>query len=388
MKSLPIFAVVLMLGACSGPPRDPVPVDQQSVATIANIPDARFWGDVPPPGLDAMLREIEEQRRASGRDTREVTVLALSGGGDDGAYGAGLLNAWSELGTRPEFDIVTGVSTGALSAPFAFLGPEYDDKLRLVYGGLPPKSIFRFRSWVSILPKASVVDVSPLEKLIDEFMDEAMATAIATEYAKGRRLLVQSTNLDAQRPMIWDIGAIASSEAPNRLEVIKQALLASASIPVAFPPVLVKVDVNGSTYDEMHVDGGTISEDTVLVGWQHRFHQLMRETARDNQMTYYIVRNGKVNPEAAAVDYSLLEIAKRALSTLLKVQGIDNLITAAAVAKAQNAEYNVSWIGDDFDHPYPAPFDPGYMKALYQYGYDKMRSGRAWTDEPPVVEVQ
>ncbi|GMG85183.1 patatin-like phospholipase family protein [Paralimibaculum aggregatum] len=363
-------------------------MDQQSNATIPNIPDARFWGDVPPPSLDAMLRKIEEQRRASGMDAREVTVLVLSGGGDDGAYGAGLLNAWSELGTRPEFDIVTGVSTGALSAPFAFLGPEYDDKLRLVYGGLPARSIFRFRSWVSILQQASVVDVSPLEKIIEEFMDEAMATAIAREHAKGRRILVQSTNLDAQRPIIWDIGAIASSAAPNRLDVIKQALLASASIPVAFPPVLIEVDVNGSSYDEMHVDGGTISEDTVLFGWQQGIQKFMQDTAPGKKATYYIVRNGKVGPEAASVDYSLMEIAKRALSTLIKSQGNDNLITSAGVVKKRGAEYNASWIGDDFNHPYPAPFDPGYMKALYQYGYEKMRNGQAWINDAPYVALE
>jgi len=130
------LAAAVLLAACAGPPREPAPLDRLDEAQIPGIPAAPSWGDEPPPNLEEMIAEVAEQRDRSGIGS-DVTMLALSGGAEDGAFGAGLLRAWSETGTRPEFTIVTGASTGALSAPFAFLGPEYDDELETLYGGLP-----------------------------------------------------------------------------------------------------------------------------------------------------------------------------------------------------------------------------------------------------------
>ena len=147
----------LALCACTSLPRNPVPqdlLDRGAIPSIPNIPNARYWGDESPANLSEIAAEIVEQRRISGIGLNS-TMLALSGGADDGAFGAGLLSAWTDMGTRPEFTTVTGISTGALSAPFAFLGSDYDDELRLMFGGFPQKRIFRLRTWLSILPKAS-----------------------------------------------------------------------------------------------------------------------------------------------------------------------------------------------------------------------------------------
>lgn len=380
-----VLVTAFALGACAGVPRNPVPLDQLASATIPGIQYARFWGDEPPASLDHIVAELEEQRRLSGLD-RDTTVLALSGGADDGAFGAGLLSAWSEMGTRPEFTTVTGVSTGALSAPFAFLGPDYDNDLRQMYGGFPKESLFQVRTWLSILPQASVADSAPLAKVIAQFVDEELLAEVAREHRRGRRLLVQTAHLDAQRAVIWDLGAIAASGAPNAIDVFRKALLASASIPVAFPPVLFKVEVDGQVYDEMHVDGSVISGITVLTSWQVDITEEVSQR-RDNfaPPRFYIVRNGKITAEAQTVDHGLVDIAGRSIFTLLKSQGIGDLLSAYAAARIRGGDYYATWIGDDFVHEYPGPFDPGYMGALFDYGYNLMKSGNAWARKPPAL---
>ncbi len=378
-----LTGIALTLSACAGEPRNPAPIEKLNQAVIPNLETARYWGDEPPENLDEIIAEIEAQRDASDLGG-DITVLALSGGADDGAFGAGLLNAWTELGDRPEFTVVTGVSTGALSAPFAFLGPDYDDDLRLVYGGLPPEKIFKPQNWLNILPSASFEDSSQLAELIAGFADEEMLAAIAKEHQRGRRLFVQTSHLDAQRPVIWDLGAIASSSAPNAADVFRNALLASASVPVAFPPVMFEVEIDGELFDEMHADGGVISESTILSAWQP---DLSERSYGPEGMTFsvYVVRNGRISPEPKQVKRSLTGIGGRAVSTLIKQQGVGDLLSAYVTADLRGADFYVTWIGDDFQHEYPGPFDPDYMQALFRHGYDLMMSGQTWSDKPPIL---
>jgi hypothetical protein len=378
------FAVAL--GACSGPGRNPIPVDQIATATIPNLPGVRYWAFTPPKRLDDLLLEIEAQRRASGLD-KDIVTLALSGGADNGAFGAGLLKAWSDLGTRPEFTVVTGVSTGALTAPFAFLGPDYDDQLaELFAGGNPPSMYFKIRSIFSILSKVSAADSAPLFELIKKYGTADMLAKIAHEHKRGRRLFVQTSHLDAQSAVIWDIGAIATSGAPNALDIFHKVLLASASVPGAFPPVLFDVEVDGKMYDEIHADGGVISQDTTLSGWQYDLRKFRDKHASDQRPSaLYLVRNGRVEPEPETTKYSLIGLAGRSISTLIKVNGVGNIVTAYEAAEISGADFKVTWIGRDFAPPYPGPFDPVYMKALYKYGYDLMQDGEAWEDKPMML---
>ena len=346
-------------------------------AVVPNIPEARYWRDEPPETMPEIVEDILSQRRLAGTD-RNVAVLALSGGADDGAFGAGLMAAWTARGDRPEFQTVTGVSTGALSAPFVFLGPDWDDELRRVYGGFPPDRIFATRFLVDILPRASAADSAPLAALIAEFVDERFLALVAREHRRGRRLLVQTTNLDAQRAVIWDMGAIAASGAPNATDLFRNVLLASASVPGAFPPVLIETELDGVRYDEMHVDGGVISESTVLTEWQADFLDIVGRGP-----TLFVVRNGRVTPEPRETPFTLLAIAGRASSTLIKSQGLGDLINAYQVAQLRDSDIFMTWIGEDFRADYPGPFDPGYMRALYEYGYALMEKGEAWSIKPP-----
>lgn len=387
MRSMPrrllaCLAMLVCVAGCTTLERNPVPLDRLDDAAIPGLEGLRYWGDEAPPSLPEIRAEMAQQRREAGLPDN-ITVLALSGGADDGAFGAGLISAWTEIGTRPEFDIVTGVSTGALSAPFVFLGPRYDEALRTVYGGFPPERIFKLRLWIDILPKASVADSGQLADLIAQFLDKDMLAAIAREHRRGRRLLIQTSHLDAQRAVLWDVGAIAASGAPNALETARMALLASASVPVAFPPVLFEVEVDGQSFDEIHADGGVISESTVLSAWQPAVAGSKREAG--GNATVYVIRNGRISPEPSITSYTLPDIAARAVSTLIKQQGVGDLLRSYEATRLRGGEFYVTWIGADFDAPYPGPFDPTYMAALFDYGADLMRSGRAWVRRPPAL---
>lgn len=346
---------------------------------IPGIAGGRYWGDVPPPDLAAQVGEMKRQRAASGVGRGDVAVLAISGGADYGAYGAGVLAGWTKTGTRPEFAAVTGISTGALTAPFAFLGPKYDGVLAQVYGGLPASEIFTRRGVVGALSKASMVDTAPLRRVIARYATDGMLAEIAREHQRGRRLFVQSTSLDAQRPVIWDLGAIAASGAPNAREVFIDALMASSAVPDVFPPVLVPTEVQGRRFDELHVDGGVISQSTVLTGWQP---DLLRSRGI-LPMRLYVLHNNRILPEPEATEASLTGIGGRSMTTIIKAQGTANLLEAYQAAQLNRARFNVTWIGGDFTLPYIGPFDQAYMQALFAYGEARAKNGTVWSSLPP-----
>ncbi|MFC3615135.1 patatin-like phospholipase family protein [Lutimaribacter marinistellae] len=374
-------AIFLMFGlaCCGGVPRNAVDINDLQTVGIRGIEGARYWGDTAPDNYGELLAEVEEQRRASGL-TGNYTTLSLSGGGEDGAFAAGILTAWSESGTRPEFLSVTGVSTGALAAPFAFLGSDYDDELRRLYGGLPPERIFEKRALTGILPNASALSSGPLERLIAEYVTPEFLAKIAAEHLRGRRLIVQSTSLDAQRPVSWDLGAIAASGAPNSVDVFRKALLASASIPVVFPPVLIEVETPLGQRDELHVDGGVVSQAFFFLGW--------REGAGlTGRPTVYFIRNGSGSPEPKVTNASIPGIAARSISTLTKAQGTNDLLVGYKLTSAAGGTYRATWIGDDFTTERPEQrFDPEYMQALFEYGYLRFKLGNLWHRRPPLID--
>src|SRR5262245_15085295 len=255
-----LFGLIAVLGAlicgCASLERLPaVTYAQAKQADILDIPDARFYVSETKQILDLAVKAGQRRNLTRGVSTTRH-FLAISGGGDDGAFGAGLLAGWSDRGNRPEFDVVTGVSTGALSAPFAFLGRAYDPQLKAVYTESSAGDIFEKRAPLfGAIAGDALTDNAPLRSMISRRLDETMVRRIAEEYKKGRLLFILTTNLDQGRPVIWNIGAIASSNDPKARELIVEVLLASTSIPVVFPPVMLDVTIGGERYQEMHVDG-------------------------------------------------------------------------------------------------------------------------------------
>jgi Patatin-like phospholipase len=386
MKNRHLFAFVLLVlvaGCNSMGSRHPVPENLLSRAEISGLPGVRTMvspGHIDPGQFVRLLGDAVERARAV--TNRPLTLLALSGGGSRGAYGAGLLCGWTGSGNRPEFDVVTGISTGSLLGPYAFLGPAYDQKLKEAYTTITDKDVFKERDPIEILFGAdSVVDTSPLAKTLEEQMDQGVIDAVAAEYRKGRRFYVGTSDLDAQCLMVWDMGAIAASGRPDARKLFCKVLLASASIPVAFPPVLFQVEAEGKMYDEMHGDGGVMTQ----VFGAIFLERLMELTGHKGAC--YLIRNECIASDWKPVQPRIVPIAGRTVGTLIKTQGIGDLYRAFVVSQAVGMDFNLATIPESFGMKSKSEFDPEYMTALFDLGYKQARDGTAWMKQPPNYEV-
>jgi hypothetical protein len=385
-------ATLTGLSGCALPERGPaVPSGHTAQATVLGIPNERFF---PVLGIDPLEAEfiaaMERQRQARGLKTLaelpQLQLLAVSGGGENGAFGAGLLCGWSTQGTRPTFDLVTGISTGALTAPFAFLGSAYDPQLRAVYTETAPHEILLRRSITAALFSDAMADNEPLFRTIARFVDDRMLAAIAAAYDSGRLLLIASTNIDAQVPVIWNIGAIAKSGHPKAADTIRRILLASAAIPGAFPPSMIDVTVDGKTYQEMHVDGGAVAQTFLYPSALTRNRAQRRQSGQPVvDARAFIIRNGRLDPEWAAVERRTLGIAGRAIDTMIAISGYNDVIRIYAITQRDGIDYNLAFIGRDFNQVLPAPFDTAYMRALYDYAYQQAVRGYDWVKKPPIL---
>jgi predicted acylesterase/phospholipase RssA len=388
-----VLVVVLLLGlaqGCATPPeRNPLPEDLYARSQIPDIPRARYWGDEPPPHTEELMAMSREELRARfpALFGRPITLLAISGGGADGAFGAGVLNGWTASGTRPEFSFVTGISTGSLLAPFAYLGPKYDHIVRRVYTNYTTEDLVKKRGLVGIFEIDAVADTAPLRAVIAEYVDEALMQAIAEEHRKGRFLLLGTTNLDAARPVVWNIGEIAASGAPGALDLIRDVMLASASIPVAFPPQIFQVEVDGGLYDEMHVDGG-VTRQSFLFSFGLDDKTIAKRLGAEGRTTAYIIRNSKLKPRWQSVDHNIVDISGRSISSLIRTQGIGDLYSEYLGARVNGFEYNLAFIPGSFNADSKEIFDQEYMRALYQLGYDLAKKGYPWEKRPPGVLPQ
>jgi predicted acylesterase/phospholipase RssA len=388
------------LPGCAAPFRGPaVPVDRADRATVLGIANARFRGSIGIPALErefaeADARQLPAQRLPAQRlvagatRTPSVHLLALSGGGHDGAFGAGLLNGWTDAGNRPVFNVVTGISTGALIAPFAFVGSAHDPQLRAAYTEVTPRNILSMRWLPTALFSDALADSAPLYGLIANDMDEAMLAEIARGYDAGRLLLIFSTDLDAQAPVCWNIGAIAKSGHPGAAGLVRRILLASAAIPGAFPPVMIDVEADGERYQEMHVDGGVFAQvflypRTVTESRRAalRLHRPVPETHA------YIVRNARLDARWSSVNRRFVTIAGRAVSTMITAGGFNDIIRTYLQTREDGVHFNLAFISSDFAGEAAYPFDPGYMRALYAYGYERARNASVWVHLPPILTL-
>jgi len=380
------LALLLILTACASvPERHQLPPEHTLSAGIPGIPEARFWGDEWPTFAAERFEEFTDadfRREFDGIYDKPHSYLAISGGGANGAFGAGLLVGWTATGERPEFSMVTGVSTGALTAPFAFLGADYDDEMKEVYTNTTTKDIAKKRNLFAAAFGDSITDTAPLQELIEKYIDAEMITAIAREHKRGRRLFIGTVNLDAGRSVIWNIGAIAASDYPQKITLIHELLRASAAIPVAFPPVVISVEAEGKQYDEMHVDGGTGSQVFVYpaaIDWR----MITRKLKVKGKPQVYVIRNSFLDPDYQGIKRSVFPIASRTIDSLIRTQGIGDLYQIYALCKRDGNDFNLAYIPADFTDEPSEGFDPVYMKKLLDRGYQMALKGYPWEHAPP-----
>lgn len=384
-----VFAIcIALLSACATvEPYTAVPPSETNEAIVLGLPNARFFVDQPG-AISAeqersLIREARTLRVGGGGTLPTAHVLSLSGGGDNGAFGAGLLAGWTAHGDRPAFKLVTGVSTGALIAPFAFLGPEYDTALTDIYTNIDPSKVYEKRFILAALTEDALADTTPLYETISRYVDDTMLAKIAAEYEKGRILLIQTTDLDVGRPVLWNIGAIAASGHPRALDLIRHILLASASIPAAFPPVMFDVEANGKPYQEMHVDGGAVSQAFLVPASVNARVALARSGYQRKSVVAYIIRNSRLTTEWSDVERLTLSIAQKAVSTMINYNGVGDLYRMYLVTQRAGASFNLAYISDDFHAEHKEDFDQTYMRALYHYAYEKAGKGYPWQHAPP-----
>lgn len=398
----PILLGTLCVGlsACSGVPvHHPVPASLSSQAVVSGFPEnIRFWADESPTFADAILKERVDEYRAAHADYYlahnaypPLNYLAISGGANDGAFGAGFLSGWSASGTRPDFEMVTGISTGALIAPFVFIGTKYDDKLHNLYTNTSTTGIFQgglFSVLQGLSGGLAITDNGPLVKMIDANITPEVMADIAAEHKKGKRLFIATTNMEAQRGVIWDIGAIASSGNPDALRLIRQIILASVSVPGLFAPVFINVQVGDKHYDEIHADGGVVAQ-VFIYPLKLKRSVLDVFSRYDLDRHLYVLRNGKVVPEYAEQTLSLVGLTSRSVETFTKYQGLGDLYRLYIAAQRDGLDFNLVNIPDSFDAESKELFDPAYMSKLYDLGYSMgLHAETAWQKKPPGIDYE
>lgn len=399
-KLAPLFLLAFFLSACAAiPTHIPLSQEQSTQAVVQGFPAGiRFWADKMPEGSEHyFLKNIENYRALHAEHYKEhkawpdVHFLALSGGGNDGAFGAGILNGWSDSGHRPSFHVVTGVSTGALIAPLAFLGESYDQKLRELFTETHTDGILLLDIWTflsGLTGGLSVSDVSPFVAQIKKTYTPELLDQIAVEHRNGRRLFVGTTNIEAQRGVIWNMGAIAASDNPEKLALFHKVIQASAAIPGVFDPVFIDVTVDGKRYSEVHVDGGVTAQ--VFLFPMQMPQAVIKEMKKSKiERNLYIIRNGKTEPEYKGLSNpGLFSISARSVESLIKNNGLGDLYRLYLAAERDGTRYHETHIPDDFDVKSKEMFDPDYMKALFALGRSQRVNGNAWNLAPPGLSPQ
>ena len=370
IRSLLVAAWVGLVAGCSifAPAKRPVPFDAPTPRRLAPADDP---GGFARPGMPPDSPVTSDVGMRPPRN-----VLVMSGGGSYGAFTAGVLAGWTKSGTRPEFDVVTGISTGALLAPFAFVGPDYDARARHFYTNIKAEDIFTIRSWLTLPCRSSIASSAPLRRLIESEIDQTLMERIAAEHRKGRRLYVGTTNIDTKRLAVWDLGAIACRPCPEGCELFRDVLLASCSIPGMFPPVTFEIDVAGKKSTEMHVDGGVSAQvfcPSAIFG-----------AAAGQGATLYAVVAGKLYPDAKAVRDRVLPVLAATTTSHVNSHRRGELTNLYGLARSAGMRYQLISLRQDFmTGDVAIQFDQKEMSRLYAEGLEKGASPQSWLATPP-----
>lgn len=374
-----LAGLFLIHPALAGPAPDRARSTARVEFTAADLAAAK------PEGLPASVRLAGDDPQAyraflaAAPQAGAAPWLALSGGGENGAFAAGLLKGWSQAGTRPDFGVVTGVSTGALIAPFAFAGRRYDAALQQAYTEVSAADVFEFGG-----SGESLTDTWPLKRQIERSVTPALLADVAGEHRKGRRLLVVTTEIDSGRPVLWDMGAIAAAGGPSALKLFREVMLASAAIPGVFPPVMIDAEgPGGKRFQEMHADGGTTAPFFVAPG-RAILGQDPEAGGLPAPELYVVVNNG-LTPDFQVTSRTMLSILGRSLSAAIRAQTAGAIALTKGYAARTGLPLHVAVIDQRFGRTSKAPFDRDFMRALFAHGERVGQAGTAFDWSPDAI---
>lgn len=371
LRFLAVIAAVLALGACASGPRSEFGFEDRLTADPVGFPDVRFTVET-----EQAARALVAQVRTgveTGPDGR-LDLLALSGGGANGAFAAGVINGWTDSAERPDFEIVTGVSTGALAAPFVFLGPEWDEELRQAYTGGETTDLLRSRG-LGALFGSGLFSGEPLRELVENHVDQELLDAVAAEHRRGRILLVATTDLDAQRGVIWNMGAIADRGGLGALPLFRDVLIASASIPGVFPPVMIAADGAEGVFEELHVDGGVMTPFIALPEIMWSWDDVGADFAGAR---IHVIVNGKARSGVSITQDAPVPVLARSLDAMLKSAVRTHLAATRAFAVRNGLEYRAVAIPDELDVGRGFDFSVETMRSIYDHGYRIGLTAEGW----------
>jgi predicted acylesterase/phospholipase RssA len=305
------------------------------------------------------------------KNGKAPTVLAISAGGEDGAFGAGALTGWTTTGKRPEFDLVTGISSGALIAPFAFVGPQYDDVLKRIFTEYGAGDIMRFRP-LQALSQGAIYNTEPLAELIENFTPDAFLDQVAMRHAAGGRLFIVTSEVETARAYVWNMGAIAQA---GEYDLFRQIMRASAALPGLFSPVVLTYTVGGKTYQETHIDGGVHMQFLAVPSFAF--------TTVDQKLHgghIYLLVNNTLNPLPVTVSKSALGISQQALTTMSRASALSAVNATQFFANENAIGLSVTSIDPTAGIVYDPSerFASDYMNALFEHGFERAKSGALW----------
>lgn len=386
--TLILLSIFFFIG-CANIKRNPLPENRSLDAVVLNTKGIRTYaGELDPEFQEdlklSVIQELEEHGKYPDYKV-DNSILLLSGGGAHGSFGAGFLNGWTSTGTRPEFKIVTGISTGALIAPVAFVGSQYDDVLKELYTGVSTQDVANVRG-IATLWNDSLADPAPLMEILETYINKSFIDKVAQAHNEGRRLYLGTTNLDAQRLVIWNMGLLANIDDPRVPELFRKIMLASSSIPIVFPPVMVDVELDGLEFDEMHVDGGVITQvffHLAIVDIKEIRNELMDGSIPVEKGKIFLIMNGTILPISDQINRKILDITERSLSTMIKSSAINDLRRIYYLAKKEDLDFNYVGIPEGFEFTATEPFDRLEMIELYNLGYGIGSSSDRWQHEVP-----
>lgn len=379
------IALSLLVVACSSPHTLDVRVSPSNykdveIANATPKEPLRMWANEAPD----FLYSAHNQTTPIKVEGEQLNILALSGGGVNGAYGAGVLMGLQEKGELKDYAIITGISAGALIAPFVFIGGDAMPKMKEVMLNINDKSVLGKKNFLNTLFKDAFTDGENLYDFIADAYPEPMIEAMAQQHRNGKRLFIGSTHFDSGELVIWNIGAIANSDLADKSELIYKVLAASASIPGVFPPQFIDVEHDGETLEELHVDGGLAAQ-VFFNPSNFNYQQISEALGLEKAPQLDVIRNGALKAPYRPLKDKGLDLVSKSVSSLTLAQTRGDLYRMKYISEINDIEMQFTYIDQDFGYAKVTKdmFDQHYLLTIYEYGFKKATQGQLWVTELP-----
>jgi hypothetical protein len=382
-----------LLAACtSPPPRPDRPLPELFAAREA---EEAARADLADRLMESFIMRVETETREAAKTSRKaratIDLLVISGGGDWGAFGAGVLKGWGKLKgelARPQFDVVTGVSTGAMIAPFAFLGDDESIERIVQLYRHPRKDWVSSRGVFFFLPNnPSFYALPGLEREMRTALDRPMLERIAAEGRTGRGLLVNTTNIDLGDMHAWDIVAEAKRalETGNE-ERVHAILLASAGIPAVFPArgLGEYLYVDGAITGNILYGGRVRENESLAARWRAKYPKRPMPRFR-----YWVIFNNQFRFPPQVIQERWPDIMSRATIMATQTSTLNSMRHLFAQAEINRLKYGaevevrVMAVPESWVPPSPGSFQHDVMNALADLGEKMGADPTSWRTEAP-----